>query len=282
MKIRLLLSFIILFFISCSSDDTTTYNDAVEKHLKEISKVIDGQQIELNKFENNRLTERYLYNNNQLYFENYYTYNEEGYLTERYSENFNTQETSNQILEYDDLGKLILIETQYTSDGVPSYSSEQNFDYNTLNKIIETETSSVQPQAPKTYVYDIINNNLVYKVTHDGDNPTIFEGQYQGGNLVTQLYTNYINGSYVTQTTNFTYTTINVIEDNTNQNNYFEINSALLNRGISNPKVYYILSAQNDNGNTTFEYELDEDGYPTKIESFNNGELSIQYYYSYE
>lgn len=269
---KLLLAFVAISFISCSDDDTN--NNTVNKDLNEITTFFEGEKVEWNKFENNRLTKRYLYNaNGEVFIDDQYVYDAQGRLATRTI--VSEGETNTQTFEYDESGRLELINTE-----TPAYTSEREFNYSLPNKIISTDHwTSEGGESTHITTFDVDQQGRVFRITH-GDVvnfDSMSEAVYEGNNVIQYSNTTHLglDNELVTTTIDYTYNLeIPVRGDYLNKEaNMFGNNNvnAILFYGTFAVEVDgYMVHYTNGISNTVIAREFDNEGFPVKIIYLND------------
>lgn len=275
MKLKFVFAFIAVSLAACSSDDSAPVNSVNEKQLKEVISTRDnGQSGESLKFENNKVKERYLFNETGVYFEDLYSYDNEGRLYKRFvtTADFEAEQT----IVYDDFERISYITTETIFDGASGVDvEERSFDYSIANKVIETTIRENQPNS--IYTFDLDNNGRVYRVTEGSNNSIINEATFTGNNTATQTYFSYNTPTEFTTLTNtFTYDMTTEVKGeflkiSTNRYGNYIANEALFNHFVSNARNNYVSQVVNDDSTTTYQYQFDADGFPVNVDTYENG-----------
>ncbi|WP_417353054.1 hypothetical protein [Flavobacterium alkalisoli] len=300
MKLRLLFFAAFLSLASCSSDDSTdpVNGNPVDKNLKEIARYNDGEdQIsELRKFTDNKMTERYIYNEGEAYFSDLYTYNEQGLLISRTASI--EDQTAVTEITYDELGKIIAIDVTSSFSGNPYSVDHSTVDY-TEEGVIKVTMINVQGSdtTVSKYNYYLDAQGRVYKIASVNSNEELnylCEAVYNGNNVVT-YYSNmdsetgtYLNSSIYTYDNetvvkgDFLKVAYNQFGDNKANHVLFKQTGIVViseNYLIANEAVSF---GQENSGTVT--YEFDNDGFPVKQTAFVDGEADpvSEYLITYE
>lgn len=293
MKLKLLLGIVFFSLLSCSGDDsgvvntnepvTETPTDSVPpsenavKMLKEIRRYFNGTLGEVLKFENDRLKERFLYNDNgQIFFEDYYTYDNSLLLTSRYVHNSEENVTFTSSMSYDDVGRLLSIHEE--SDLTNSYFVDITFDYSSPGYIVRNDIRLTNGQQGESQtIFDITVDGLVTKITQN--NSDNMEAVYYGNNMIslTTLYYNDSGNDLIT-THQFDHDmTVEVkgeyLNRNSNRFGNVKANSSLYSNDIIRVDTNYISKHIVSNEEFDYVYDYDANGYPITFSIFGNGNL---------
>lgn len=294
MKLRLLLGIVFFGLMSCSGDDasetvntnepvTETPADSVpptnvEKHLKEVQRYFNGELAEVLKFENDRVKERFLYNESgQLFYEDYYTYNDQFMLIERHiiSNAYEETETATETFMYDNQGRLSVINIEHNA----SFYTIRNFDYTTSGIISEDNyTYSTGNEFYSNKEYKLNEYGLVYKII-DGLNTT--DATYSGYNMISYIssYENSGNTIIHSSQTNFNIST-DVKGEFINRNNNMlgnnKFNQSLYKSNIVHYDTHYMDNSIIQGVTNTYTYEFDSDNYPIVYMSYEGENLFLK------
>ena len=267
-----------LSLISCSDDDSN--GPVNNKDLDEVTTFINDQKVELNKFENNRLTERYLYDpNGDVFFDDQYTYDGQGRVLTRTI--VTGDQTHVQDFQYDAEGRLELV----TSESLV-LDTETAYDYSQPGKVVVTQTYFNTEGGDSIYksTYDLDQQGRVYKIT-DGEPGNInytFQAVYEGNNITQITDTNYNGpeGQTVVTTTNFIFDTEipvkgEYLKIRRNQFGGNALNAILFYGTFSLQNDNYVVYSSNGEVNATVAHEFDNDGFPEKILHFSDIENRV-------
>ncbi|HYD89923.1 MAG TPA: hypothetical protein VEA37_00370, partial [Flavobacterium sp.] len=258
--------------------------EVVEKDLDEIKVYKAGMLKELRKFENNRLVERYEYDDGQIITEDTFYYNEQGLLIAK--ESSKEVGSFTETLQYDDSGRIASIDKQYEN-----FSETSVFDYSVAGVVSMTETTyagndvvvnmriSYINESGYTYkvedetlpplfiVHDLVYNgpNVVSSlsvVTHPQDlKPEITENEYTY-DMITP-----VKGAYLAYTENMLGS---------------RLNYNLYNRNIQLATENYLIKTVKGDIVLDDVYEFDEDGFPVKHKVYLNSQPNYEYVITYQ
>lgn len=267
MKSEILFVFVALSLFSCSGSDDNGPVETITKDLKEIATYIDDGDAylidQLKIYQNNRLTERYIYGDDFL-FSDLYTYDQNGRLIHRIAGYEDYYE--NTTIQYDNQGRISSIEI------INGNIHEQKvFDYSVPGKILMEmvkfhDSDPFVQQFFMHITYDLNNEGLVYRITKSDDINLyeVNEVEYTGNNITSKTFTHYDNeiGANVTQTYNYSYDMETPVKGHylNKEFNQFGSNPAnhvLYFEDYVAEKDKYLISS-------SYEYEFDSDGYPVK------------------
>lgn len=294
MKIKLLACIAFLSLMSCSGDDSTPVNPdptpVENKDLKDISYYgIDGDDLidELRRFENNRLTERYLYDDaGNPYFEDLYAYDNNGRLITRTITT--TDDNLSQTIEYDNSGRFDII-NEYFPDG--TLRTQTIFDYSVENKITETRNqyNSEGMYYTSQKSYDLLPDGRIYKINAGY---RVVEVVYEGNNIISSITNYYENGEITSaNASNTTYDYVTPVKGEflkvkSNQFGGNKANHVMYYDGFEKANDKYLIggSMTTDGVNYTssVEFEFDADGFPIKATGYVDGEYQNKYVITYQ
>ncbi|OIQ17255.1 MAG: hypothetical protein BM557_08560 [Flavobacterium sp. MedPE-SWcel] len=319
MKTKLLLALTAFFFISCSSDDTTsvdndnpdTLNPVVEKHIKDITNYSPDsegvmQYVTFKKFENGLPLEEYIGPVENPSITILYTYDTDNKLTVM------NWESSTAIVEitfeYDVLGRLTSKHMDVQNNGGLSGTIEHtDFTYEVDNQIFVATTKTVFGTHNSNTTYEeeikyLDNEGYVYKISDTSENPTFREAIVENGNLISiqsSVYDESIGEYVISQGGERVYDMFNEVRGEYNftnvisnqvialETNVFgsnKANASLHNGGVSDRMVNYLIERKNSSGELlgTRVYEFDDDGYPIKSQRVDsNGDVFSENHITY-
>jgi hypothetical protein len=276
MKLRLLFFAVFLMLASCSGDDDATTENSTATDLKEIAyyDATENLLFGLSNFQDNKVTEKYGYFNQEISYIDHYIYDNNGRLTSRYFTEYDIPVT--QDIEYDDSGRIVLIKDDYDS-----FVLNKVFDYTSSNKIVMTETATGSMSYTRQCVYDLLPDGRIYKITSDYK---VDEVQYTGNNITSRTLIDTQNEEPYTIVYNYTYDNQNPVKGEYLSRGYNQFgtnkaNEVIFLEDFIIAKDNYILS--DGTGNTKV-YEFNSDGYPVKELNYTNAVLKYWFEISYQ
>lgn len=278
MKLRLLFFVAFLALASCSGDDTTPENSTpVEnKNIKEIKfNDADGGYSSLQKYQDNKLTEYYMYVDGVMTTKDLYTYNNNGLLVSRQVEQEDL--IIYQTIEYDSAGRIVSVFDDYSS-----FSIRREFDYTSAHKVTMSKETYMQGDFYYAQViFDLLPDGRVYKITSDYE---INEVAYAGNNIISRIYTDNQNDEPIVTHYNYTYDSQTLVKGKYLAVHYNKFggnvaNQVLYSEAFIVPNDNYLIA---DGMGGTVEYEFDADAFPVKQLNYTNNTLDYWFEITYE
>ena len=275
MKLKALLAFMALSLAACSGDEDTSQS----KSLDEIAVFIDGSQVELYQYRQNRLIKNYYYDQQgEIVSGNTFTYDELGRLI------FIQSSTGTEVAEtltYDNMGRISMIQRETAN----SLYVQNDFDYAAPGKVMATRTVTYPngQNEETTTVYFLNQDGKVSRIEEGavGSPHMIAEVQYEGNDIILKTDTFFIpeeEQPYIF-THQFIYSETPVTGWLLSSRNRYGDNPAnvVLCTGFQPEGDKYLTKVISEGGNPALKeyiYEFDGEGYPVKRSYYADGELS--------
>ncbi|HYD89922.1 MAG TPA: hypothetical protein VEA37_00365 [Flavobacterium sp.] len=288
MKKTLLLAIVAISLIACSGDDTPeTTNPAVDKNLHKILLYVqDGDELidESCIFVDNRMTERYLYDQGEPFYHDIYTYFQGRLIKREVTDDINGGHLVLE-LSYDSSGRIssqiIEVDSGYTEFTTYNYAEPGKI------KTITYFSQGGQPEEKHT-TYFLDDEGFVFKI-ESGNNVTILEYD-SGRNVVSKTYIqNPGEENEETNVTLYTYDLETPVKGGFLQKDFIRFGDNNANyelyEGYNNyqpARSNYLIQTSSEGEVANTEYEFDEDGYPMSYSIVSNGEAWATYQIIYE